>query len=149
MTKRKKAYLLSSLLSLAILCGCKQESKTIQIDGEMYVQSGEEYIKVNTEPKTFEPGTHIIYFVTLEDHCEYLTEGYGNSYIEVPKVPDGYRVLTTTAVQTDDHDHTSGMVYFFINEKTVEATGEFNTKTGEVEYLTPGVVIEDELTLGR
>ena len=149
MTKRRKVYLLSSILSLAILCGCKEESKTIQIDGETYVQTGEEYIKVNSEPKVFEPGTHIIYYVTLEDHCEYLTEGYGNSYIEVPKVPDGYRVLTVSAGQSNKHDHTSGMIYFYINEETVEAQGEYNVKTGEVEYLTPGVVIEDELTLGR
>ena len=149
MKNNKKALLLSSITALSILCGCgTSEVKTLKIDGETYIQSGNEYVKYDTT-KVFEPGTHIIYYVYLSSNCNLLEGGYGNSDIELPVVPEGYKVLAISDCQSEDHDHTSGIIYYFVNEKTVEAKATYNEKSNRMEFSTPGTIIEEsKLTLG-
>ena len=152
MNKNKKALLLSSITALSILCGCGTETKTIQIEGETYVQSGEEYVKVEVSDRTFEPGTHVIHYVDIVRNGESINsgnivQGYDNAYFNFPAdVPEGYKVIGATSY-SNNSGYDSYIVYILVNEKTVVAKGRYDSNTNEVVYETPGEVIEQELTL--
>ncbi|MBR4178562.1 MAG: hypothetical protein IKR57_04365 [Bacilli bacterium] len=142
---KKKALLLSAIASLAVLTGCGSAKNVVTINGEKYVQSGEEYVKVDENPKVFEQGTHIIYCVFLSDECRFIHEGFGESAIDIPETPEGYRVLSISDINTKNHDHSDGIIIFYVNEKKVEVKGEYNSETGLIEYDKPGVVIEEKV----
>ena len=148
---KKKYLLLSTVLSLAILSGCSNaEDKTIEVDGDTYVKVGEEYTRVSSfERKTFEPGTHIVYYTYHSDDCDLFKNGFGESDLVLPETPEGYKVINIVDAVNKKHDHTSGIIIFYVNDKTVEVEGEYNSKTGLIEYDKPGVVVvEKKLEMG-
>ena len=144
--RKKKALILSALASLAILSGCGSvtSNKTISVNGEQYVQNGDEYVRLDSNPKVYEPGTHIIYYVFFAQNCRFLNEGYGNSEIYIPSTPEGYSVMSISDISAKGHDHTNGIIIFYVNDKKVEVTGEYNSSTGVFEYDKPGKVIEEK-----
>ena len=144
-SRKKKALLLSALASLVILTGCgeSKSEKIITIEGEEYIQSGEEYIKLNGETKVFEPGTHITYYVFYSNGCGNVSSGFGESYFEIPETPAGYSIISISDLNHGD-DHTNGIVIFYVNNKKVEVQGEYNSSTGLFEYDKPGMVIEEK-----
>ncbi len=154
MKNRKKALLLSCLTSLVVLTGCGSATKTIQIEGETYIQSGEEYVKVNVAPKTFEPGEHVIsYLVKPNDGSSInngdLYEGYNNPWFNLNEVPDGYRVIGFTDYSTN-RGYSNYLVFILVNDETVEVEGSYDARTNSVVYLNPGKVIDSpKLNLGE
>ncbi|MBR4178563.1 MAG: hypothetical protein IKR57_04370 [Bacilli bacterium] len=157
--RRKKALVLSSLLSLSILCGCGSESKTvntnetIEIDGETYIKSGGEYNKIEVVDRTFEPGEHIIHYVdipvekkrTITDAN--INQGFDNAAFYMDEIPEGYKLIGVTSY-SNDNGFSNFIVYIFVNEVTVIAKGRYDVYTNEIVYETPGKVVEESsLTL--
>ena len=148
MNRRKKALVLSGIASLLLLCGCG-ETNTVTIDGVEYIQRGDEYVKLDLSPVTFEPGTHIIHY-TYHFGSQSIggQTGWGTSNLQMPEVPEGYRFVETLSVDEGGHGYTNTLVHIFVNEKTVEVQGTYNPNTNTIEYKEPGKVVE-ELTLGN
>ena len=153
MKNKKKALLLASIASLGILCGCGKV-KTIEVDDETYVESNGEYIRLDIEPKVYEPGTHVIQYVhNIHDgnHDYYkrkhLKEGF-NNIIFTPEIPEGYKIVGTTSYSNNDgYDYF--IIYIMVNDKTVEVEGVFDAETNSIIYNDPGKVIEEKaLELG-
>ena len=154
MNNRKKAILLSCLSSIALLTGCSEaKSNTIQVEGETYVQSGDEYVKVNVAPKLFEPGEHVISYVIKPNDgsslgTNYLTEGYNNPWFNLNDVPQGYKVIGFSDYSTNS-GYSNFLVYILVNEVTVEVEGSYDVRTNSIVYLNPGKLVEENiLTLG-
>ena len=150
MNRKKKALLLSCLASLAILSGCSSaKNETIQIDGETYIKSGEEYTKVDVSDRTFAPGEHILHYVDIPVSKNntisnsYLNQGFNNGSFFIDEVPDGYKLVGVTSYSNND-GYNNYIVYIFVNEKTVIVHGSYDEYTNEVVYETPGTIIEDE-----
>ena len=141
MKNRKKALLLASIASLCILCGCK-ENEVIEIDGEQYIKSGEDYTRLDLSPREFEPGTHVIRY--SDDSDSHLGEpGWGNSIINIPEVPEGYKYVETISIISEGYGSHIGYVHIFVNTKTVLARGVYNPETNRIEYSEPGEVVEE------
>ena len=150
--KSKKALILAALASISVLSGCNK-AKIIQIDGETYIQSGEEYNKIEMKPKIFEPGTHIIHYIkTLNNGSavrqKNIDDGYDSLYFTDVVVPDGYKLSAVTSYSSQD-GYDEYIIYIFVNDKTVEVEPSYNTRTNEVMYTSVGNVIEDEMKLER
>ena len=155
--RKKKALILSTLASLAILSGCssesKEESKTITVNGEQYVQNGDEYIKIDVSPRTFEPGTHVIHYIDIPNKSDntlsnkYIKKGFDNAAFSIGDLPDGYKLVGVTDYSTYS-GYSYYIIYILVNEKTVIAEGRYDEFTQEVVYETPGKIVEEEaLTL--
>ena len=144
MKNRKKAILLASIASLCILCGCGKE--VIEIEGEQYVKSGAAYPKLALTPKVFAPGKHIVRYVE-KTSPGVDSSGWGTVVMNIPEVPEGYRYVETLTIDTGYNGLSNGFVHIFINEKRVEAKPSYNPKTNTIEYLEPGVVIEEQRVL--
>ena len=142
MKNRKKALLLSCLTSLVVLTGCGSATKTIDIDGQTYIQDGEEYVKLNMEPKTFEPGEHVIYFTYNTSGSFGGSKGWGTSNIGLPETPEGYKYVNSFSIDEGTYGFTDSIVHMYVNEVTVEVTPTYNSKTNKIEYTLPGVVVE-------
>lgn len=138
MNNKKKALLLSAMCSLAILSGCGNKSKEVEIDGEAYYQVEDTYVKKEGETKTFEPGEHIISYV-VNGIVYYDTKGYIKD-LKYPEIPEGYEVQDIIMMPVDSSG--KSILFYFVNTKTVEATGEYNPKTNEYDYYTPGKVVK-------
>ena len=147
MNKRKRALLLASVASLGILCGCKQETKVVEKEGEVYIQNGSEYTRIDVSPKVFEPGEHIITY-SVEDSYLVNGNGWGEASIDFPETPEGYRYVETLVDVSAMGGYTNGYVHIYINTDRVEVPGTYNPQTNTVEYITPGVVVKS-LTLGN
>ena len=153
MKSKKKALLLASIASLGILCGCgKEKHKTIETEDGTYIEANGEYVRVNTEPKRFESGTHVIYYVfknvgSFWTNNFNLKNGFGTLGDIIPETPEGYRLLNISGL-SDGSQGTDGLGFVYINEVPVLAEGFFNEETGLVEYTQPGTVI-DELELKK
>ena len=150
--KNKKAFILAALASFSVLAGCNK-TKTIQINGETYIQNGEEYNKIEMEPKIFEPGTHIIHYIkTLNNgnavRQRNIIDGYDSLYFTDVEVPSGYKLSGVTSYSSQD-GYDEYIIYIFVNDKTVEVNPTYNTRTNEVMYTSVGNIIEDEMTLSR
>ena len=152
MNNKNKALLLSIVSSLTLLCGCG-ESKTIEIEGNTYVKSGEEYVKVDNQKVVYEPYTHYIQYFNYDyEGDDYETpyskkSGFTNS--NVPVI-EGYELVTIEEV-TRKYGYgskTCGYMYIFVNNKPVEVTLVYNPKTNTYEYNNPGVVVS-ELSLSK
>ena len=143
MKKNKKALLLASIASLCILCGCEKE--IIEIEGEQYIKSGEEYTKLDLTPKVFEPGTHRMFYTYHYGGKHRKTKsGWNKNIIIIPEAPEGYEY-----VETIEDDGAANYYYMYINVERVEVKGTYNQETNEIEYIGPGVVAKDRtLELG-
>lgn len=139
MNKRKKALLLSAMCSLAVLSGCSK-AKEVEIDGEAYYQVDDTYVKKETGTKIFEPGEHYIYIR--------VTHAYGEVIFDIPECPEGYTYSCATGIDEGRQGYTNAIMYYFINTKTVEAEGTFDPINNEIQYLTPGKVV-DTLSLEK
>lgn len=151
MNNKKKALLLASVASLSILCGCTTAPKSIKKEDGTYVESNGEYVRLNLEPAIFEPGTHIIHYNQyIGDRNVYgKTDGWGQSKIDFPEVPEGYRYVETISLDQAGYGHLNALVHVFVNEVTVEAIPVYNTNTGEVVYSEPGTIVSEKtLELG-
>ena len=118
MNKKKKALLLASVASLSILCGCATDTpKSIETEDGTYVESNGEYVKLNFEPQVFEPGTHIIHYNQyIGDRNVYgKTDGWGQSKIDFPEVPEGYRYVETITLDQGGYGHLNSIVHVFVN----------------------------------
>ena len=146
MKRKKKALLLASVASLCILCGCNN-AEVVEIEGEQYVKNGEEYTRVDLTPKVFEPGEHIINYSVDSNDIAGAT-GWGKGRVYFPETPEGYRFVETIVEGNGGYGSTSGYVNIYVNVVRVEVKGTYNPRTNTVEYIEPGVVV-DELTLGN
>ena len=152
MKNKKKALLLTGIASLGILCGCgKEKHKTIETGDGTYVESNGEYVKVVLEPKTYEPGTHIIIF---NDHLDSTNtrsynDGWEYSYFSIPEPPEGYKYVNTVIVDQSSSGSVNIYAHIYVNEKTVEVTPIYNAQKNTINYCNPGVVVEEKtLELG-
>ena len=146
MNRKKKALLLASIASLAILSGCgskNPEINKLQIDGETYVQNGDEYVKVYISPKVFEPGQHRIAYVTEAKGSYNFHSGWDSIYTGI-EVPEGYE-LTGISTASENDGYTDVIIYTFVNTKRVEAEGTYNSRINSIEYITPGRVVEEKV----
>ena len=59
---RISAFVLAGAASLSLMSGCKKNEDNVptvfRTNEETYVENAGEYVKVEMEPKIFEPGTH-------------------------------------------------------------------------------------------
>lgn len=152
---KKKAWLLSSIVSLATLCGCGSSSGTqdtntlVTVDGEQYIQNGNEYTKLDITPKRFEEGTHIIHYVdipvskrsTISDNK--INQGFGNSAFAIDDIPEGYKLAGVTSY-SNSNGNSYFIVYVYVNEVPVIAEGSYDINSNTVVYETPGKVIKEQ-----
>ena len=143
---KRKALLLSSIASLCILCGCSTEKNTVIINGETYIQNGEEYTKLDLSPKVFEPGEHIIHYTYTYDRGINRIggeTGWGTSDLNLPETPEGYRYVETITLDEAGYGHTSSLVHIFVNVERVEVQAQYDSKNNTIVYPEPGKVIEE------
>ena len=143
---KRKALLLAGLASMAILCGCSNNdnNKTVEIEGVIYVQNGDEYVKVDTTPKVFEPGEHIIHYTYDRGNNRVGGEtGWGTSDLNLPETPEGYRYVETITLDEAGYGHTSSLVHIFVNVERVEVQAQYDSKNNTIVYPEPGKVIEE------
>ena len=155
MKKENKALLLALVASLSFLCGCSKKANTIETEDGTYVEQNGEYVKLNLEPVVFEPGTHVIKYVSLCDDVDgnwrivdsYLKTGFDNP-VKTPEVPEGYKLVGVTSYANND-GYDRYIIYIFVNEERVEAEGKYYPEINMVLYNTPGTIInEKSLELG-
>lgn len=123
--------LCSCLACLCTLAGCELEAASKAKASET------EHVP---QKKIFKPGEHC--FATY--YWFYRNEGYSEFQKQI-KIPEGYE-LTDTEITTDGYGSSEGIIYWFTNTKTVEATEAKNTR-GQWEYCYAGQVVEDEVLL--
>ena len=142
MKREKKALILASIAALLMLCGCSKKANTIEKDDGTYIESNGEYVKLNLEPKEFEAGKHIIYYVYKIDTPWYsdgveIYSGYDAFGNVVPETPEGYKLINIVGL-SDNDGYTNSFAFFYVNEVPVVVNGKLNPNTGVVEYLEPG-----------
>ena len=154
MNKKNKSLVLSGIASMFLLCGCdKTINKTEEISKTADITVDEKAeVQYSNIVMTFEPGTHIINY---RDHIEYNNSNYtsthfanNDGYLEtnIP-VPDGYELVNVLTV-IDKYGYGSksdSLVYVFVNNKPVEATGIYNSKKNIYEFYQPGVVVQEKV----
>ena len=152
---KKKAWLLSSIASLSILCGCGSNTETqdtntlVTVDGEQYIQNGNEYTKLDITPKRFEEGEHIIHYVdipvskrnAIPDSS--LNQGFGNASFAIDDIPEGYKLAGVTSYSNGD-GKSYFIVYVFVNEVPVIAEGSYDINSNTVVYETPGKIVDEK-----
>lgn len=139
----KRALLGASVcaMSLLPLTGCGKEQATqqvssnpnqIEVDGyDLYYYELGDY-----GTKTFEPGQHVIKY----GQSKSFYYGWTSSF----DVPEGYEVIGYTTVANWPLE-----IYVLSNIETVEVEGVKRKSSGEIEYVLPGTVLEDEYTLRK
>ena len=141
--KRRTALIASALVAAGILSGCDSK-ETVTIDGEQYVQNGEEYIKIENTTMIFEPRTHIVQYMVKDENSESFNSyssktGYLKYNIEIP---EGYELFDVEP-WISSSESTAGVIYFFINTERVEVTSEYDINTNTYLFNNPGVVVKD------
>ena len=140
MKNRKKTLLLAAIASLCILCGCGEKTELLEIEGEQFVKSGEDYTRIDISSKVFEPGTHRVIYSKRITSSYSSKEGWSTNKIEIPETPEGYRFV---GVIKGDAGFYGMYLHIFENVERVEVTGTYNPETNEIEYLEPGVIVKD------
>ena len=155
MSIKKKAWLLSSIASLAILCGCGSNTETqdtntlVTIDGEQYIQNGNEYTKLDITPKRFEEGEHIIHYVDIPVSKRNaipdsgLNQGFGNASLAIEEMPEGYKIIGFTSY-SNGGGTSYYMIYLLVNEVPVIAAGSYDINSNSVVYETPGKIVDEK-----
>ena len=157
--KRKNSLLLATLVSLALLSGCGDD--TIEVDGVKYKKSGEEYVEMTdreigyeTITQIFEPGTHYVEYFNNSDRtnrnytntADYSPFGNESGFLEssVPYV-EGYEVVSIypVAYESGESSVTVGFVYVMVNTETVEVKIKHDFKTDQYLYTEPGIVVKE------
>ena len=142
MNKKKVAALLAALLvTLGALSACSTQTNT-STKGSNGLVSTAQADQNDYVPKTkrFEPGTHCY-------ACYYRfvgNEGYNYFKAQV-NIPEGYEIKDIE-ITTNAYSSAEGIIYWFINTKTVEATEAKNTNDSWA-YCVPGKVVEEDMEL--
>ncbi len=142
--KKTTRLLCLALAASAFLTGCaKNQSEVVVIDSKQYLKSGDNYTQIETAKRAFQPGEHIIYYNVdiLSKSYRGRENGWGNVDIDVPAVPEGYRLVDCMTIDKDINGYSSNIVYVFENEVPVEATMSYNEETHEIGYFNPGTPI--------
>ena len=151
MKRKKKALLLASIASLCLLCGCGKNSQVevVEKNGEEYIKTGDEYTKLDISPKRFEAGDHVVYYVVKREtgdswlNVYEINSGYNGIKNIVPETPEGYKLIDVVSM-SDANGATNAIAFFYVNEVPVLVEGVLNFETGIVEYVEPGVVVEEK-----
>lgn len=131
MKKNSKRLLMFGMTSLMLMSGCKK-SKVVEINGETYLQNGEQYVSISMGPKVFEPGTH---YITFNNGLKSGKRGWNK--INFPEVPEGYKYVESIPI-AQGYGSTDSILHIFVNEVPVEVEPTYNSQTGEIEYNNIG-----------
>ena len=152
MNNKYKSIFLTGVSTILLLSGCCEDNSNNNEndnDNVNVVDSKTDVVYSNLI-MTFEPGEHIInYFDYLEISSKKMFPyGYKDGFIET-NIPsfDGYELVSTDAIEEKIGygSRTIGMVYVFVNNKPVQATGIYNYDKNIYEFYEPGMVVQEKV----
>ena len=155
MNNKYKAMLLSGISSVVLLSGCSSDTNNTEknqnnTSAMVVTKDSSSDIQYANMVKVFEPGSHIINYYDYVENAENIYNPYGkkDGFIKT-NIPsfEGYELFDTQSIieKCGYGSRSVGMMYVFINNTTVEATGIYNYDKNAYEFYEPGIVVQEKV----
>ena len=148
MNNKEKAILLSGISSIFLLSGCSVDNNTKE---EPVVIKEQTMEKVYSNlVKEFDAGMHIInYYDYIEESTNDLFPFDNEDGFVKTSIPsyEGYDLISVQAIteKCGYGSRTVGLLYVFVNNTPVEATGIYNYDKNVYEFYNPGTVVKEKV----